>query len=462
MQQKPIHYLSLFALVMLITGAIDSIRNLPATALFGSSLVFYFILAAITFLLPNAFIAAELSDSKHGGGVYRWSAAAFGKPFGFLAIWLQWINTMVWYPTMLSFIAGTAIYFIAPDLANNKLYLISIILLVFWSLTALSLRGIHISARFASFCAITGMIIPMALVLVCGIIWLCSGQPQQIDLHWSAMLPSWQHSGGWSSLTAIIASFLGIELAAVHVNHLRNPGKTFPKAIFISVAFILITMVFGSLTIAIILPQSQINLVDGVMQAFGNFLAVYHATYLLPILTVMVLLGSIGGMINWIIAPAKGLLQSGQEGFLPKWLSRENKHGVAGNLLLLQALLVTFICLAFLLMPSVNGSYWLLTDLSTQLYLFMYIILIVAGMRLKWTNNIGGMGFKIPGGKWGTFFIGLLGLIGCAIAITVGFVPPSDINVGSFWHYETVFGFGLILFVTPVLGFYWLAKRQAK
>ncbi|AHE66479.1 hypothetical protein Loa_00920 [Legionella oakridgensis ATCC 33761 = DSM 21215] len=32
--------ISVFALVLLITGAIDSIRNLPATALFGSSLIF--------------------------------------------------------------------------------------------------------------------------------------------------------------------------------------------------------------------------------------------------------------------------------------------------------------------------------------------------------------------------------------------------------------------------------------
>ncbi|WP_408605511.1 hypothetical protein [Legionella tunisiensis] len=33
--------ISVLALVLLITGAIDSIRNLPATALFGSSLIFF-------------------------------------------------------------------------------------------------------------------------------------------------------------------------------------------------------------------------------------------------------------------------------------------------------------------------------------------------------------------------------------------------------------------------------------
>jgi amino acid transporter len=463
MQKTTIHYnIGLFSLAMLITGAIDSIRNLPATALFGSSLVFYFILAAITFLLPNALISAELAGSKHGGGVYKWSVAAFGKYTGFLAIWLQWINTMVWYPTILSFIAGTAIYFIDPALAQNKIYLISVILVVFWGLTFLSLHGIHISAKFASFCALVGMIAPMAFILISGIVWLLTGKTSQVSLHWTAMMPSFKSFDSWSSLTAITASFLGIELAAVHANHLREPGHDYPKALMISVAIILITMIFGSLTIAIILPAGQINLVNGVVQAFNNFLLAYHLQFLLPILVVMIILGSTGSMISWVISPAKGLLQSGQDGFLPAWVRKENKHGVAANLLVIQAVLVSLVCLAFLLMPSVNGSYWLLTDLSTQLYLFMYVIMLLAGIKLKWQNNIGGKGFSIIGGRIGTLIVGTLGLIGCGIAIAVGFKPPGNINVGSFWHYETVFAIGILLFVLPVLLFFWYAKKNEK
>ena len=56
-----------------------------------------------------------------------------------VAIWLQWINTMVWYPTILSFIAGTAAYLIDPDLAQNKGYLVVCILIVFWGITLINL-----------------------------------------------------------------------------------------------------------------------------------------------------------------------------------------------------------------------------------------------------------------------------------------------------------------------------------
>ena len=113
--------ISLYSLVMLIVASIDSIRNLPAAALFGSSLIFFFILSAFIFLLPTSLVAAELTAIyPEKGGVYHWVNSAFGNKWAMIAIWMQWINTMVWYPTILSFIAGTAAYLINPELAEHK------------------------------------------------------------------------------------------------------------------------------------------------------------------------------------------------------------------------------------------------------------------------------------------------------------------------------------------------------
>src|SRR5580704_11741213 len=116
--------LPLFSLVLLIVAAIDSIRNLPASALFGSALIFFFIFSALVFLIPTSLVAAELSAAfPDKGGVYHWVKMALGEKWAMVAIWLQWINTMVWYPTILSFIAGTAAYIIDPSLAQNPKYL---------------------------------------------------------------------------------------------------------------------------------------------------------------------------------------------------------------------------------------------------------------------------------------------------------------------------------------------------
>src|SRR5262249_55032960 len=138
--------ISLFSLAVLIIAAIDNMRNLPAAALFGSELLFFFIFSALVFLIPTALVAAELSSAfPEKGGVYQWVELAFGKKWAMVAIWLQWINTMVWYPSMLSFIAGTFAYLIDPELVQNKAYLAASILIVFWGLTYVNLKGFHIS-----------------------------------------------------------------------------------------------------------------------------------------------------------------------------------------------------------------------------------------------------------------------------------------------------------------------------
>ena len=454
--------LGTFALVMLITSAIDNIRNLPSTALFGSSVIFFFIFSAIVFLIPAALVSAELStawDKKNG--IYHWVKLAFGDKTAMLAIWLQWINTMVWFPTILSFIAATAVYLIDPNLAQNKFYLISVILGTFWLLTLLNLRGIHVSSKFTSICTMIGMVIPMMLIIVMALVWLILGKPLQIHFTLHEMLPSLNHSNNWISLTAIMAAFLGMELAVVHIKNVKTPQKTFPKALIISVIFILTTMILGALAIAFVLPANQINLVNGIMQAFTQFFNAYHMSWIIPVITVMLVIGSLGSMTSWIISPAKGLLQAAEDGFLPAFLSKENKHGVASNLLIIQAILVTLICLAFLLMPSVNGSYWLLTDLSTQLYMLMYVLMFAAAIALKYKFAHQARPFAVPGGKIGMWIVGLLGLTGTVITLTVGFFPPDGINVGGTLHYELVFTSGIFAMLLPVL-FIWSAVAYGK
>lgn len=452
--------ISVFALAMMITVSIDSIRNLPATALFGSVLIFFFVFGAIMFLIPTALISAQLSSAiPEEGGIYYWVQKAFGKKLGFLAIWLQWVNTVVWYPTILSFIAGTATFLFNPALATNKLYLVSVILGVFWILTLINLKGLQTSARFASFCAVFGMLIPMLLIIILAAVWVFTGKPIQIHITTHNIIPEFGHTENWISLTAIMTSFLGMELATVHIRNIKGAEKKFPKALFWSVIMIGITIIFGALSIAIVLPSSQIHLVDGVMQAFTSFFDAYHLAWMVPTIAVALLVGSLGGMVNWIISPAKGLMQAAEQGYLPKFFQKENAHNVPSHILISQAVLVTFVCLAFLLMPSINGSYWLLTDLSTQLYMVMYVLMFLAAIALHYKIDLNHAGFHIPGGRFGYTVTCLLGVIGSCVTLIVGFFPPGGIDVGGPLHYEFLFVSGIVLMLIPVLFFYLYKKK---
>lgn len=452
----------LFSLVLLIVAAIDSIRNLPASALFGSALVFFFVFSAIVFLIPTSLVAAELSATfPEKGGVYHWVKKAFGEKWGMTAIWLQWINTMVWYPTILSFIAGTAAYLIDPDLAQNRGYLITCILIVFWGITLINLKGIHISTKVNSFCGMIGMVFPMVFLIALGAYWVFSGHPLQIQLNASTLIPSLTESTNWVALIAIMASFLGIELAGVHVNDVHNPQRNFPRAVLGSSAFLLFSMILGSLAIAFILPEKQINLVAGVIQVFSNLFDSFGLKGLTPVLAALIVLGSIGGITNWLISPAKGLMHAAEFGYMPSFFMRKNKHGVPKNILIGQALLVSLLCLVFLLVPSVNGFYWFLTALSTELYMIMYILMFFAALRLhyKYTDRV--KVFKIPGKQYGMWLTCLLGLFGCLSTITVSFFPPDNVDVGSHFRYIMMICVGNLVSIFPVFLFF-LYKRMKK
>ena len=134
--------MGVFTLAMINVSAIVSLRGLPAESTYGLSSAFYYIFAAIFFLIPVSLVAAELTTGwPQKGGVFRWVGEAFGTRFGFLAIWLQWIESTIWFPTVLTF-AAVSIAFVGPNqswdeaVSANDYYVLIMVLLVYWAAAA--------------------------------------------------------------------------------------------------------------------------------------------------------------------------------------------------------------------------------------------------------------------------------------------------------------------------------------
>lgn len=453
--------ISFLSLTILIIAAIDNMRNLPAAAMFGSSLIFFFSISALIFLIPTSLVSAELSAAfPEKGGICEWVHLAFGRKWAMAAIWLQWINTMVWYPTMLSFIAGTFAYLIDPELAQNKIYLVSVILVIFWGLTGVNMMGLHVSSLINNVFCVIGTMLPMGFLIVLGCLWYFGGHPLQINVSFDNLIPPLSNTTSWASLIAIMASFLGMELSGVHVNDIINPQKNFPKAMFLACIFIFGTMVLGSLSIAFVLPNNEINLIAGIMQMFSNFFEAFGLQALTPVITLLIVVGSTGTMINWLISPAKGLLHAAEFGFLPSIFSKVNKNGIASNILITQGILVSLLCTFFLFDTSVNGFYWFLTALSTELYMGMYLLMFSTAIKLHYQYQNRSDSFKIPGGSVGIWITCLFGLLGCLATIAVTFLPPDNIDIGNPFRYFIMICIGNLLTISPLFLFYLYEKRK--
>lgn len=447
---KQIKALSAFSLMMITVGSVDSIRNLPTTAIFGTQLITFFIFGALFFLFPTALVSAELSSGlPREGGIYIWVKRAFGTKIGFLAIWLQWIENVIWYPTLLSFLAGTLGYLIAPSYANDAMFLYVTIVSAFTIASLINFFGMRSSAWFSNFCAVTGLLIPMTAIISLGVIWLVKGHPSQIHFHLSDMLPSLQKPSVWVSLTGVMMSLCGIEIATVHAQDVLHPQKTYPRVLFYSVTVILLTMVFGSLAIAVVIPQNDINLVAGIMQAFESFLGFYHLEQAMPVVAMMIVIGGMGGVSNWIIAPTKGLMVAGKDGCLPKFLHKTNRFGAPIYLLVFQALLVWVLASLFIFMPSVSSSYWLLTALAAQLYMLMYGLMFAAIIKLRREGTLEHASFKIPGGRFGFIVVMTAGFFGVLLTFIISFLTPDNINIGNVEQYHLIQVLGLMAMMCP-------------
>ena len=455
--------INVFILTMINVAAICNIKNFPLSSLYGLSIIFFYILAAIIYFIPVSLVSAELTTGWPQRGVYVWVKEALGPRMGFLAIWLQWAENIIWYPTILSFIAATIAYIFNPALASNTTYILWTIILTFWAVTILNLFGMKISGWISTLGALLGTIVPGALIIILGFLWYAHGNPSQTPLNWGAFFPDFTSINQIVIFSGVLLSLAGMEMSAVHALEVKNPQKDYPKAIFISAILILVLSSLGSLAVAIVVPAHEINLAGGSMEAFSLFLNQYGFGWAIPLIALIMAFGAFGMMSTWVIGPTKGVLASAQDGDLPPLFQKVNKKGMPTALLILQALFVTGLSLAFLLMPDVSSSYWILVNLTVQLYLLLYALMFISALILRYKKPEVERSYKVPGkNNLGMWIVSTVGVLACLCVFIVGFIPPEQITTGDILRYEFFLVGGILLFLLLPLIIYEYKKDSWK
>lgn len=454
--------LGVFSLVMINVIAVDSLRSLPFSAVYGFSLVFYYLIAAVVFFLPTAFISAELATGwPNRGGVYVWVREAFGERWGFITIWLQWVYNVVWYPTILTFLAGVLAYLVNPALAENKLYMLSVILLTFWGATLVNCFGMRLSSWISTVGALIGTLIPMLFIIVLGMVWLKQGNISHTTFTTRSFFPDLSNINQLSFLLVVVFGLVGMEMSASHADEVKQPAKTFPRAIVISSVVIFFSLVLSSLAIAVVVPSDTLNVVTGLVQAFQLFFHSYGMDWMTPVITILIIVGGIGGVAAWVIGPTKGLLMATLDGSAPAVFGKMNKHGVPIVILFLQALICTLLCSVFLLMPTVSASYWVLSAITAQLAMLGYIALFAAAIYLRYKQPDVVRAYRVPFGKAGIWILGILGILSSLFIIGLGFVPPSQVETGSLWKYELILIAGMVILCLPPAIIHAVKRRKS-
>ena len=443
---------------------IFDLTGIASQAEYGLSSIFYYLFAALFFLIPICFVAAELGTTyPNAGGVFRWVGQAFGPRWGFVAIFLQWINAPIFFPTTLAF-AWVAMVYINPNfavdskLAANSNYALIAILTILWLAIYATLRGFKSSTRTTITFGLIGTIIPAAILSFLGFLYFFQGNPIQISVGWGEFIPKISGISGMVLAAAIFLDYAGMEMSFVHIQNTKNPQRTYSLAILFSTFFIVCIFILTTLPISFVIPAEKINLTESLLMAFDHLLRFYGLPWASPVIAALLVVGIAGQLIVWLAGPSVAMLSIGRAGFLPPLFHKVNSHNAPRNILLLMGLIVSVLVITFKILPSVQAVFQMLTQLASLLYLIMYMMMFGACIYLRYALPNIERPFRIPGGKVGLWVCNGVGILSSIFGFYVSLIPPSQIPVGNPATYVAILIVGSIIFVATPIALYSLRK----
>lgn len=451
--------LGVFALAMINVAAVLSLRNYPSMATYGWSSIGWYLIGTIAFLIPLTLAGAELACGwPQGGGVYTWVREAFGEKAGFVAIFCEWSNNLVWFPTVLAFIASTFAYLFNPELATNNAFMFAVMMIAFWGTTAISLMGEKVSSRFGSLGVVAGSIIPAVVIIILGIVYIAGGKQLALPaFSWDAVVPQINMST-LPFISTVVLLFAGMEMAGFHALEVKNPQTDFPKAMALSCVIIFALTVIGTLAIAAVVPVGQLSLAAGLMQAFEVFLRAFNLQWTLAPLAVMVTLGGLALLLSWLAGPALGLGEVAARGNMPPFFAKTNKNGAPVGVLILQAVIGTAVSMLYLFIPSISAAYWILSAMTVLLLCIVYLMVFASLIKLRYSSPNTVRAFKIPGGMTGVWLVGGTGFVACLFTFVISLLPPGNYEHISTSNYALMMIIGTAILALPPLVFLRLKK----
>lgn len=442
--------LGTFTLAMITMAAIVSLRNLPLNAELGSSSVFFLCLAALIFFIPTALIIAELAAAwPRAGGCYVWVGEAFGKPVAFVTLWLSWMASVAWFPTILAFTATMIAHILTPifpGLESNTQFIMLSMLAIFWITTFSNFCGIEFSGFLISGGVLIGTLIPGILIIILGVAWVINGNPSQIPLSINSLIPDFKLDN-LVLFSGVVLALAGVELAAYHIREAKDPQHSYPRALLLASGLILSVYILGTLAIAVVVPQQDLSLASGLVQAFAVFFTQVGLPWMVPLMAAFLLCGALAGINAWVVGPAKGMLIVAQDGFLPVWLQRVNKHGVPTKLLVMQAIVGSMLTLLFMYVRNNNTSIWMLTALASQFTCIVYVLIFCAALKLRLSQPDVIRPFRVTA----IWLVAASGIVACIFSFVIVYVPHVKLVSIEYESYIFLLMVSFLILLLPAI-----------
>jgi amino acid transporter len=399
----------------------------------GTSSISLWVLAAVFFFVPGAFVINELSSRfPEEGGLYTWAREAFGPFHGFIAGWTYWIYTVFYFPGLLLASASMSAYILGGGgvaLAQNRSFLIWFSLGLLLVAVVLNIIGLNIG-KWLQNAGGVGTYLPLLILAVVAVVVVSRhGSATHFTLHNMMPTLNWDTVNFWSQ---IAFAFTGLELVSAMSEEVRDPRRTLPRAVFGAGALIALMYIAGTFAILALVPAQNIDPQSGVFNAITIGSMALRIGALGVIAAMLVTVGNAGGVGSTVAGIARVPFVVGIDRYLPAafgkihpkwktpWISILVQAGLSAGILLLSQIKS----------PTAAAAYQVVVAAAIILYFIPFVYMFAAviklsGRRDRQTNP---HAVLVPGGKAGVWICGMLGLVVVLIGIGFSFVPPGDSN----------------------------------
>lgn len=422
--------MGLWDVLLFNIAAVLGPRWIAAAAHNGTSSISLWIIAAIFFFVPTALIVMELSTRfPHEGGLYVWSKEAFGDFHGFVAGWTYWVYTFFYFPGLLAASAAMAAYIggtHTADLAQNKTFILIGSLVLLAIAVWMNIVGLNIG-KWLQNAGGVGTYVPLLMLLaVAFFVWRIHGS--QTHFSWANIRPIWN----WDTVNfwpQIAFAFTGLELVSAMSDEIKDPHKTFPRAIMGSGALIAIIYIVGTVAVLTLLPADQVDPKSGVFQVITSASVTLRIAFVGVIAALLVFAGNAGGVGSTVAGVARIPFIVGVDRYMPEAFGKIHPRWRTPYIsILVQAVISAIILFVTFKWDSVNGAYQILVDAATILYFVPFLYMYAAAIKLAYRpdREENEKAILIPGGKMGVWITGGLGFIVVAGGIYLSLIPPGE------------------------------------
>jgi len=438
--------------VLLFVVAVFNLNVVPSIAANGGVTIWLWIISLLLFFWPQGIAVIELAHRYPGeGGVYLWAKEVFGDFHGFLSGWCYWTNNMLYIPTVMLYFVGISVYVLGPShhaLADNKLFASVASLALLALLTLFNILGLGVGKWINNLGAI-GTFIAAGLLIGLGIvIWSRFGTTMTAA---DFKIPS-NPKFVLNSFGVICFGLVGLELASVMGDEIKDPQRTLPGAV--ALGGVLSGALYVGVTLTLLIAIGKdVNVLQGIVQALTHMAAQVGLNWI-AIPFALLLSVSVAGIGSaWMGGSARIPFVAGLDSYMPSWLGKIHpRYATPYAALIVQGIVSAVLVILNFVGAGVQETFQKLLSLAVVLQLVPFLYMFGALVKFALTETT-------PQGQYGRgamFAAGSSGLLTTILGIALVFFPAQQIT--SLWKYElwmvggTVFFIGLAAFFFFVYG----------